>query len=154
MTSLDSFDKKLLVIVQKDCRISAEVIGQKIGLSTAAVQRRLKRLRENGVIEREVAVVNQNSVGMPMNLIVSVEMEREQANILDEFRQKADKHPNIQQCYYVTGVWDFILLIVVQDMLQFEQISHELFMSDDNIKGFETSVVMGGAKRTLEVPIP
>ncbi len=102
-TSLDTFDRALLNLIQKDARMTAEAIGEIIGLSPASVHRRLKRLREKRVILSEVAILNSQMLEKGMTFIVSVEVERERADLLDAFRKDMKSLPDVQQCYYVTG---------------------------------------------------
>ena len=150
---LDAADRELLDRVQRDARVSAEVIGADLGLSAATVQRRLKRMREAGVIVREVAQIDPKAVGMAMTFVVAVELERERADILDAFRRKANADANVQQCYYVTGEADFFLVVVARDMDDFERIAGRLFQQDANVRRFRTSVVMGRSKVGLSVPV-
>jgi DNA-binding Lrp family transcriptional regulator len=151
--SLDAFDREILRRVQRDARMTGEEIGGEIGLSAAAVQRRLKRLRQIGVIVAEVAIVNPPSVGQAMNFIVGVEMERERADMLDAFRQAARADPNVQHCYYVTGVADFILIVTARDMDDFEAFTRRLLFDNPNIRRFTTSVVMARDKVGQVLPI-
>ena len=150
---LDDFDREILRRVQLDARITGEEIGAEIGLSAAAVQRRLKRLRELKVIVAEVAIVDPKSVGQTMSFVVAVEMERERADMLDAFRAAACTDPNVQQCYYVTGVADFILIVVARDMDDFEAFTRRLLFDNPNIRHFTTSVVMGRDKVGQAIPL-
>jgi Lrp/AsnC family transcriptional regulator, leucine-responsive regulatory protein len=152
-TSLDDFDREILRRVQLDARATGEDIGADIGLSAAAVQRRLKRLRKLGVIVAEVAIVNPIAVGQAMTFIVGVELERERADMLDAFRKAARADPNVQQCYYVTGEADFILIVVARDMDDFESFTRRLLFDNANIRRFTTSVVMARDKVGNAVPI-
>ena len=117
------------------------------------MQRRLKRLRKLGVITAEVAVVDPVAVGQAMSFIVGVEMERERADMLDAFRREARADPNVQQCYYVTGAADFMLVVVAQDMADFEVFTRRLLFDNVNIRRFTTSVVMARDKVGLGVPV-
>jgi DNA-binding Lrp family transcriptional regulator len=123
-----------------------------VALSAPAVQRRIKRLRAAGVIEREVAVVNPAAVGLPMTFVVIVELERESAGQIDAFRRKVAAEPQVQQGYYVTGEGDFVLVAVARDMDDFEALTRRLFFEDPNVRRFRTSVAMGRAFRSLNVP--
>lgn len=152
-TSLDAFDREILRRVQLDARATGEDIGADIGLSAAAVQRRLKRMRELGVIVAEVAVVNPKALGQTMSFIVGVEMERERADVLDIFRHAARADPNVQQCYYVTGEADFILIVVARDMDDFEAFTRRLLFDNTHIRHFTTSVVMARDKVGQIVPV-
>ncbi|MDO1527966.1 Lrp/AsnC family transcriptional regulator [Fulvimonas sp. R45] len=150
---LDDFDREILRRVQRDARATGEDIGADIGLSAAAVQRRLKRLRQAGVITAEVALVAPAAVGQAMGFVVSVEMERERADVLDAFRRAARADPNVQQCYYVTGAADFVLVVTARDMADFEAFSRRLLFDNANIRRFTTSVVMARDKVGLAVPV-
>jgi len=150
---LDAFDREILRRVQVDARATGEAIGAQIGLSAAAVQRRWKRLRELGVITAEVAVVDPAAVGQAMTFIVGVELERERADMLDAFRRAARADPNVQQCYYVTGAADFVLVVVARDMADFEAFTRRLLFDNANIRRFTTSVVMGRDKIGHVVPV-
>lgn len=150
---LDSADRKLLALLQEDCGIAINALADEAGLSPASVQRRLRRLRENGVIAREIAVIDPAAVGMGMSFVIMVELERERIDQLDAFRRKVAREPHVQQCYYVTGEADFVLVCVTRDMAEFEELTRRLFFGDENVRRFRTSVVMGRTKVGLTLPI-
>jgi len=149
---LDRKDRQLLDLLQQDARQSLETLAGEVALSAPAVQRRIKRLRATGAIEREVAVVDPAVVGLPMTFIVIVELERESADQIDVFRRKVSAEPQVQQGYYVTGEGDFIIIAVARDMDDFEALTRRLFFDDPNVRRFRTSVAMGKAFRSLSVP--
>ena len=150
---IDSFDAKILEIMQKSTRTTSEQIADLIGLSPAAVQRRLKRMREEGVIRSEVAVINSKAAGQTITAIVQVTMEREQLHLLDEFKQQVKAHPAVQQCYYVTGNSDFVLVVTAKNMEDYEALTREIFFDNQNVKNFQTSIVMDNIKVGLSVPV-
>ncbi len=150
--ALDHMDRQLLDLLQHDARQSLESLAREVSLSAPAVQRRIKRMRELGVITREVVVVDPAAVGLPMTFIVMVELERERADQIDAFRRKAVKEPLVQQCYYVTGEGDFVIIALARSMDDFEALTRRLFFDDRNIRRFRTSVVMGQALRSLTAP--
>ncbi|WP_370946138.1 Lrp/AsnC family transcriptional regulator [Amycolatopsis sp. cg5] len=150
---LDRLDRAILSLLQTDARIIAETIGAKVGLSAAAVQRRIKRLRESGVIEREVAVLDPAALGMPMTFIVTVEMERERLEVLDAFRKQVQAEEHVQQCYYVTGSADFVLVVTCRDMSEFEAFTHRMFFNNGEVRHFTTSVAMERVKVGLTLPL-
>jgi DNA-binding Lrp family transcriptional regulator len=149
---LDTKDRQLLDLLQQDARQSLEALAGEVALSAPAVQRRIKRLRAAGVIEREVAVVNPAAIGLPMTFIVIVELERESADQIDMFRRKVIAEPQVQQGYYVTGEGDFVIVAVARDIDDFEALTRRLFFDDPNVRRFRTSVAMGRAFRSLTVP--
>ncbi len=151
--SLDHSDRILLDMLQKDCTTPIGVLADECGLSVASVQRRLKRLRQEGIVEREVAVLNPAALGQEMTFIIMVEMERERLDQLQAFRRKAAADPNVQQCYYVTGDADFVLICTAPDMKAFELLTQRLFFEDENVRRFRTSVTMNRTKIGLTVPV-
>jgi DNA-binding Lrp family transcriptional regulator len=86
MQDLDHFDRQILGFVQSDSRQPAEAIGAAIGLSASAVQRRLVRLRQSGVIIGDISLVDPKAVDRPLTLIVDIELERERPELLQSFR--------------------------------------------------------------------
>lgn len=148
----DGKDRQLLDLLQQDARQSLETLADEVALSAPAVQRRIRRMRDAGIITGEVAVVEPAAVGLPMTFIVIVELERERAEQIDAFRRKMENEPRVQQCYYVTGEGDFVLIAVANDMDDFEALTRRLFFDDPNVRRFRTSVVMGRSFRSLSVP--
>ncbi len=95
---LDQSDRLLLDMLQKDSRLPIQALADGASLSTASVQRRLKRLRDDGVIKKEVAILDPAALGQAMTFIVLVELERERLDQLQAFRAMANKEPQVQQC--------------------------------------------------------
>ncbi|KVT70621.1 AsnC family transcriptional regulator [Burkholderia ubonensis] len=152
-TPLDAFDRKLLMEVQRDAQTPQNELGARVNLSTAAVNRRLRRLAEDGVIERYTAVVAPEKVGYALTIVVNVEMESEQIDQIDAMKRTFERCPQVQQCYYVTGEWDFVLILTVRDMEQYNALTRQLFFSNNNVKRFRTLVSMGRVKVGLDVPV-
>ncbi len=151
--SIDSFDCKILEIIQQSNRTTSEQIAEQVGLSPAAVQRRMKRMREQNIVSADIAVVNPKSVGRSVTLVVQVSLERERADLLDTFKKEMKQNPAVQQCYYVTGSADFVLIVTARDMEDYEQFTREVFFDNLNIRNFQTSVVMDTVKTGLSVPV-
>ncbi len=150
--ALDATDRRLLDLLQQDAGRSLESLAGEVALSAAAVQRRIRRLKRDGVILGEVALVEPAAVGLPMTFVVIVELERERAEQIDGFRRKAAAESQVQQCYYVTGEGDFVLIALARDMDDFEALTRRLLFDDPNVRRFRTSVVMGRPLRGTAVP--
>jgi len=150
---LDAYDRKLLAAVQRDARISQNVLGAQANLSTAAVNRRLKRLSQAGVIQRYTAQLSPEALGHPLTIVATVEVESEHIDLLDAMKQSFQACPQVQQCYYVTGEWDFVLVLVVRSMAQYNQLTRELFFASHNVKRFKTLVTMSHIKSGMDVPV-
>lgn len=153
MEELDSLDFAILNLLQKDNMIPQRDIGDKIGLSAAAVQRRIKRLRDSGVIQANIAVINRTKVGQPITLFVEVTLDNERIELIDEAKRDFKNAPEVQQCYYVTGEADFLLIVIVPTMHEYELLTRRLFFSNRNIRNFKTFVAMDIVKSGLSVPL-
>jgi len=152
-TSFDCSDRFILNAMQEDATLKLETLAFSCGLSVASVQRRLKKLRKAGVIEREVAVLNPDMLGQAMTFIVMVELERERLGLLDAFRRSVRREPQVQQCYYITGEADFTLICTARDMADFEALTQRLIFENANVRRYTTSVVMGRTKIGLTIPV-
>jgi Lrp/AsnC family leucine-responsive transcriptional regulator len=153
---MDRMDRKILYIYQFDTRRIAESIGGEVGLSAAAVQRRLKRLRADGVIAAETAVLDKALVGTSMvTCIVALSMAAvpAPATHLDRFRRQMIEHPMVQQCYHVTGTHDFIVIVVAPSMEAYGTFARKWFETNRHVTRFDTHVALERVKVSLSLPI-
>ncbi len=153
LASLDAFDLAILAILQRDNKTPQRTIGEAVNLSAPAVQRRIARMEENGVIAANVAVVDPAQVGQPITIFVAVEMESERADLIDAAKRQFAAAPEVQQCYYVTGEADFLLALLVPDMAAYEAVTRKLFFTNNNVKKFKTFIAMDRVKIGLQVPL-
>lgn len=148
---MDKKDFEILKSMQTNVRLTAEALGYEIGLSPAAVQKRIKKLRETGVIENEIAVLSPSKLGREMTVIVQVMLERESRMHLDAFKRRMRNAPEVQQCYYATGASDLILVVIVKDIKEYEEFTQEYFFDESNVSKFTSSVVMDRVKVSLDI---
>ena len=153
MHKLDDTDRTILRRLQADSRARLDDLSAEAGISVATVQRRLKALRDSGVIADDILVIAPEAFGFAMTFLIMVELERERLDQLDAFRRKVKAEPQVQQCYYITGEADFALIALARDMQDYQLLTQRLFFEDSNIKRFRTSVVMDRTKVGLDVPI-
>jgi Lrp/AsnC family leucine-responsive transcriptional regulator len=150
---LDRIDARLLAEVQRNNRKPSEELGEAVGLSPTAVQRRLKRLRAEGVIESDVSILNPKTIGQNIAMVVLVGLEREGADIVDRFKKSIRATPEVMAGYMVTGDADFVLIITTEDMEQYESFTRSFFYGKPEIKWFKTMVVMDRVKASFALPI-
>lgn len=151
---LDLFDRTLLNLVQEDGARTAEHLADHVALSPSAIQRRLRRLREAGVIARDVAIVDPRKVGRPTFFVVGLHVERERPELLAELRSWIARESQVQQAFYVTGEVDFVLVITAPDTEAYDELMARLVTENANVKRFTTNVALGIVKRGLTIPIP
>lgn len=149
---LDDFDRRLLAALQRDNRQTGEELAEAVGLSPAACLRRAQRLREAGVIARDVAIVAAEYADRPLTLITQVTLQRDRPDFLDTFRRRMAAAPEVTQAYYVTGAADLVLIIAVVDMEQYESFTRRQ-LGDPQVKRFDTMVVMNRVKFETATPL-
>ena len=153
MISLDEIDLRIAHEIQRDGRRTVEDIGSRIGLSPSSVHRRLDRMRRDGAILEDAAVLNPPAFGMTMTFVVEVTLERVRAQEAITFKQRLRDASEIQQAYNVTGEADYLLIVLARDIAHFEEISRRVFSSDPMVRRYRTSVVMDRVKVGLAVPV-
>lgn len=151
--ALDRFDLAILKVLQQDNKTPQRRIAEMVNLSAPAVQRRIRRMEDTGVIAANIAVVDPARVDHAITLFVEVEMESERAEMFDAAKRAFATTPEVQQCHYVTGEADFILVIVVKTMADYEALTRRLFFANNNVKRFRTFVSMDRVKVGLSVPL-
>jgi len=152
---VDRIDRKILALYQNDTRRIAESIGRDVGLSAAAVQRRIKRMREDGIIKSEVAVVDPRAVGVLITCIVLLTMVSRPGPgaHLSRFKREMTKLANVQQCYHVTGTCDMVVAVTAASMEDYGEFAHRWFETSDSVMRYETLVVLDRVKAGLSLPI-
>ena len=138
--TLDDFDRRLLDLVRRDNLQPARVLADKVGLSESAVSRRLRRLREEGVIVADVAVIDEARLERALTMHVLVEMEREGTGVLDALIAKLSARPEVQAAWYVTGETDFVLYVRVPTMEAYEVFTREVLNDDARVRAFKTLI--------------
>ena len=146
MPEIDDFDRRILAILQRDNRMPQREIGAKVNLSAAAVQRRIRRMEDAGVIAANVAIVAPEKLGKALTILVEVGVGSERLEELDALKSAFSKAPEVQQCYYVTGDADFVLIVLVADMAEYEALTRRLFFGNPNVRKFRTLVTMDRVK--------
>lgn len=152
-TGLDKTDRLLLNLLQKNNRLSAETLADRVGSSRSSVQRRIKRLRDDGVIEADLSVLSSKILNNRVQAIVDVKLESVRGELLDKFRQSMLELDVVQQCYYVTGEVDFIVILCLDNMQEYDQITRKYFADAPNIRRYHSSIVSDRVKVNLNIPL-
>lgn len=135
---LDQLDRVILNEVQQDNLQSHATIGEKVGLSTSSVRRRLERLRKWNVISKDVTLLNRNMAGI--TLIVTVTFEKESQQLFQQFEKQMNALPEVGQCYHISGDKDYLLVVGVPSLQYYESWGMKHLMSNSDIKRYDTIV--------------
>jgi Lrp/AsnC family transcriptional regulator, leucine-responsive regulatory protein len=150
--TLDELDHRLLGLLQQDAGRPLHELGDLVGLSASAVQRRIGRYRAAGLLTRQVAILDPGALGGVVLAVVLVTLERESTEHHAEFRRRLLAVPEVQQVYDVAGEWDYVVVLVTNGMAHCGELEDRLFMDDPNIKRFDTLPVFVAVKTGLELP--
>ncbi|MDC0609652.1 Lrp/AsnC family transcriptional regulator [Vibrio sp.] len=150
---LDEFDKKILKIIQKNCRVPTELIAEKVGLSASAIQRRIKKLKADNIIKSEVAILSNSTLPQLITFIAGIEIDRDNYVALRQLNQWAEERIEVQQSFYVTGDNDLVMIINATSTKHYDQLIELMMSNHPNIKRVNTQVVLDAPKQSLELPL-
>jgi DNA-binding Lrp family transcriptional regulator len=153
-TPLDDLDLRLLALLQRDASRSNQALAEAAGVSPATALRRVRRLVEAGVIERTVAVVAPQALGVGLSAVVEVTLDRQGAEHLDAFEARAVAEAAVQQCWRVSPGPDFVLVVHARDMPGYQALAQRLFTQDANVRNVKTYFAIKRGKFTTEVQAP
>lgn len=150
--SLDSIDIKLLECLQKDSSLSNQALCQRVHISPATGLRRVKRLWDLGLIERQMVLLSPDrlaqvqGLGSGITALVEVSLDRQDAESMDAFEQSTAPEDAVQQCYRVSPGPDFVLVIHAPDMPSYQVLSQRLFSAARNVRNVKTYFSLKRAK--------
>jgi Lrp/AsnC family transcriptional regulator, leucine-responsive regulatory protein len=157
MQAFDKLDRAILRLLQQNGRETYDVIGAEVGLSSSAVLRRVKRLEEAGVIDRYVALVKPEAIGLGLTAYINVRLEKQteasKRNPMDVFRASVQAWPEVVECSSLTGEMDYLLRVLVQDMAHYSRFIMETLLKHPSVQDCKTSFVLDRVKATTAVPV-
>ena len=143
---LDDVDRRLLELLQSDATRTNQALAEAAGVSPATALRRVRRLTESGVIERQVALLAPRLSDEGLTGIAEVSLDRQGAELLQAFEARALAESSVQQCYRVSPGPDFVLVAWVPDMNAWAALVQRLFTQDANVRNVKTYFSVKRAK--------
>lgn len=150
---LDRIDRQILDLLQRNDRLTAQEIGDRVGLSSTPVARRIRMLEESKLIKGYVALVDQKLVGLPVSVFVSVRLERQQEEALQRFSRAIADWPEVIECYLMTGQQDYLLRVVVEDIEQYDRFLKTKLTRLDGVASIQSSFALAQDKYTNVIPV-
>lgn len=151
--SLDAIDARILVELQRNGRLTITELAERVGLSPSPCLRRVKLLEERGAIAGYVAVVDQNVVGLEVNVFASIRLERQREEELERFNAAISQWPEVMECYLMTGTRDYLMRIVVGSLGDYERFIKDKLSRLEGVASIESSFALSRVKHTTVVPI-
>lgn len=152
--TLDATDLRLLDLLQRDASLSNQDLAAAAHVSPATALRRVRRLVEDGVIERRVALLSYEQLGHGLSAIVEITLDRQGAEHLSAFEQRAVADAGVQQCYRVSPGPDFVLVVWVADMAAYQMLVERLFTQDANVRQVKAYFSVRRAKFAPAIGLP
>ncbi|ENX57454.1 MULTISPECIES: Lrp/AsnC family transcriptional regulator [Acinetobacter] len=149
--SLDHFDYAILRILQQDNKTSHRQISEQIGLSQASVQRRIVRMEQEAIIEKNCAVLNPKRFGEKVTSIIEVRLSEDRSVVMDRAKQYFAGVDEIQQCYFVNGGVSFIMIMLSNNLSHFEALVRKHFADNQDVKTYRTLIVLDRVKVSLDL---
>lgn len=151
--TLDSFDLKILRLLQEDARVPNTKLADEIGLSPSPCLRRVRDLEQQGVIRKYVTLLDPESVGLPLNVFIQVRLERQTERSLEIFEQKIMEHPEVMECYLMTGDQDYLLRVAISDVKAFERFLMDSLTKLQVIANIKSSFALKQVKYRTALPL-
>ncbi|ENX41965.1 Lrp/AsnC family transcriptional regulator [Acinetobacter sp. NIPH 2100] len=149
--SLDHFDYAILRILQQDNKTSHRQISDQIGLSQASVQRRIVRMEQESIIEKNCAVLSPKKFGEKVTSIIEVRLAEDRSVVMDRAKQYFAAVDEIQQCYFVNGGVSFIIIMISNNLSHFETLVRKHFADNNDVKTYRTLIVLDRVKVSLDL---
>ena len=150
---LDSFDRKLLRLLQRRSRASYDEMGEAVNLSESACLRRVRALEEAGVIGRYAAVINERAVGLPLSVFVTVTLSSQAEAALSAFEKAIATVREVAECYLMTGGSDYLLRLVVRDVDDLERVHAQELTRIPGVVRVSSSIAMRTVVKRAELPL-
>ena len=151
---IDRLDRKVLIALQRDGRISNVDLAARVNLSESACLRRVRALEQAGLIEGYVAVLNQKQVGLGGTVFVHIALRREEQSELAAFEAAIQNIPEVMDCYLMTGEFDYLLRLIVSDMADFERLHNDALTRLPGVARVNSSVAIRTVRKTTVLPVP
>lgn len=150
---IDELDRRILAILQVDASINNQDLAERVHASAPTCLRRVKRLRDTGVIERQVAILSQTALGPSLTAIVELSLDVQSAERLDAFEARVAGEPAVMQCYRVSPGPDFVLVVQVVDMPAYHVLVNRLFNAQANVRNVRAFFSVNRTKFETALPV-
>lgn len=150
---LDRTDRLILEVLQRDARITNAALAEKVSLSESACLRRVRALEASGLISGYGARIDQVKAGLPVNVFVSITLDRQDQTDLQAFEEAVRRIPEVMECYLMTGDFDYLLRVAVADTADFERVHSRHLTRLPHVARVHSSFALRAVARPHVLPI-
>ncbi len=149
---MDLLDKKIISIIQNDSSLPLATIAKRIGLSTTPCFNRIKKLEEDGVIKKRVAIIDHNKINLPIVVFLSITVEQHSKEWLENFVEKLTKYDEIVEMYRLTGDSDYLIKVMAKSIEAYDKFNQQL-IKEINFRSLNSNIVLKEIKNTTVLPL-
>lgn len=151
--NLDASDIRILQLLQENAQFTIKEISQKINLSMTPTHDRIKRLEQEGIIDKYVTILNKKMLGNPMIVYCNISLDKQQKNHFEEFEEAIKKFPEVIECSVISGSFDYLLKVIVKDMSAYNEFYQKKLSDLQSVAHISSSFVMSEVKSTTVIPL-
>ena len=149
---MDLLDKKIISIIQNDSSLPLATIAKRIGLSTTPCFNRIKKLEEDGVIKKRVAIIDHNKINLPIVVFLSISVEQHSKEWLENFVEKLTRYDEIVEMYRLTGDSDYLMKVMAKSIEAYDKFN-QLLIKEINFRSLNSNIVLKEIKNTTVLPL-
>jgi Lrp/AsnC family transcriptional regulator len=153
MQKLTKVDRQILGVLQSDAKISTADLAEQVHMSQSPCWRRVNRLQESGVIRGQVALLDRQRLGMEVVVFATVNLTQAGRTNLLAFEADIVHHPEVLECYTMTGIWDYVLKIVTRDVRHYEDFVRNTLNTMETIRELHSHMAVTEIKNTTALPL-
>ncbi|WP_246139784.1 Lrp/AsnC family transcriptional regulator [Parahaliea aestuarii] len=143
----------ILRLLQRDATLSTGEIAERVNLSQSPCWRRINRLEQEGIIQRRVALLDRDSLGMEVVVFATINLTSTGRQNLMSFEEDIVRHPEVMECYTMTGIWDYMLKIVTRDIRHYEEFVRNTLTASPAIRELHSHMAVTEIKNSTELPL-
>lgn len=149
--ALDRTDKKILNLLQENNLITNKMLAEQVNISPPPCYRRVKRLRDLGIVTKDVSIIDPYIIGPCLIVFVSVTLEKQREDMVNYFEHMMSDSPEVRQCYHISGDIDYLLMVHVKDMNHYHDFCRRVFVKEANISMFRSNFCLSRVKYDIKV---
>ncbi|CAA0106374.1 Lrp/AsnC family transcriptional regulator [Zhongshania aliphaticivorans] len=150
---LNKQDIGILTILQSDASKSSSDVADLVGMSQSPCWRRINRIEQDGVIQKKVALLDRHALGMDLVVFATINLTTSGRQNLEEFEQSVENFDEVMECYTMTGIWDYMLKIIVKDIRNYESFVRDRLLCLPMIREIHSHIAVTEIKNTTELPL-
>ena len=152
-TVLDAIDRRILEVLQERGRLPNTELADEVGLTPAPCLRRVKRLEDEGIISRYVALLDAKKIGRELTVFVHVTLDKQTKRGFTTFAEKMRARPEVLECYFCLGEYDFLLKVVVPDLATYQRFLVDVLAAMPEVSNTNSTIAAKQEKHTTRLPL-